>query len=156
MGLVKTFKLINITFLVYKYPQGQNLKLDPEVLYCQALYLNIKHPPTKHNLDCPRNTGSWANLTIKRLNFSYLIVLTNPICIIKKNYNLPAGVYDSTEQETAPGTFFLLHPLVTLTMWTILMSSSDGDEINRIKKKEEIWIVEERRDKIINFNLTDP
>ena len=49
MGLVKTFKLINITFLVYKYPQGQNLKLDPEVLYCQALYMNIKHPPTKHS-----------------------------------------------------------------------------------------------------------
>ena len=29
------------------------------------------------------------------------------------------------------------------------MRSSDGDEINRIKKKEEILIVEERRDKMI-------
>ena len=32
---------------------------------------------------------------------------------------------------------------------TALMRSSDGDEINGIKKKEEIRIVVERRDKII-------
>ena len=33
-------------------------------------------------------------------------------------------------------------------MWKILMRSSDGDEIIWIKKIEEIWKVEERRDKI--------
>ena len=32
------------------------------------------------------------------------------------------------------------------------MKSSDEDEIDRIKKKEEILIVEKRRDKIIIFN----
>ena len=48
--------------------------------------------------------------------FFYLIVLTNPMCIIQKNFNLPVGVYDSPEQETAPGTFFLLHPLDILNL----------------------------------------
>ena len=43
--------------------------------------------------------------------FVDLIVLTKPICIIMKAFNLLAAVYDSPGDKTALATFFLLHPL---------------------------------------------
>ena len=49
MGLVKTIKSRNTTFLVYKYPKSQDFNLDPGVPYCQALYMNIKPPLTQHS-----------------------------------------------------------------------------------------------------------
>ena len=33
-----------------------------------------------------------------------------------EEFDLPAGVYVSPEQETAPGTFFLVHPLFSFNV----------------------------------------
>ena len=62
-------------------------------------------------MDCLRKPWPWEYFTMENIIFFYWIVLTNPICIIYNNFNLPAGVYDSPEYKTTPGTFFLWHPL---------------------------------------------
>ena len=48
---------------------------------------------------------------MKNIIFVNMIVLTKPICIIMKAFNLLAAIYDSPEDKTALATFFLLHPL---------------------------------------------
>ena len=48
---------------------------------------------------------------------------------------------------------YSIYTIYTFFFVTVLMRSSDENEINWIKKKEEVWIVEDRRGKIMIFTI---